>query len=447
LDLRLSRSYGPGRYDPNYEEKGHDYPYGYVRWTEQRNMEAFLQLVADGSVRLDPLITHRFSIDDAIRAYDLITGKAGEPSLGIVLTYDLERHLAKQVAIAAPEKPRSDAHSSQASIQLGMVGAGNFVKAALLPAMRGLPGLELQSIVSGSGVNAQSAAKRFGFSYCTSEMEELLADEHINWLAIATRHNLHADQAVASLQAGKDTYVEKPLALNREELVRVIRAQEQSGKRLMVGFNRRFAPMVKTIKERLARHNSPLTMIYRCNAGMIPAEHWTQDPNIGGGRIIGEACHFVDLLQFFADAPPVKVYANAVKSDQGLVEDEAIITLAFADGSVGTVIYTAGGDKSFSKERIELLGGGLVAALDDFRSLELILDGKRVRQKEYMRPDKGLRGEWEVLLNNVSTGAATPIRVDEIVATHLATFAAVESLRSGNPITIDYEAFWTEVQG
>ncbi len=439
LSFRLSRSYGPGRYDPDYEEKGHDYPYSYVRWTEQRNMEAFLQLVADGAVQIEPLITHRFPIDDALKAYELITGEKDEPFLGVVLTYDTERPLARRIEL----KPA--AFASQPAIRVGMVGAGNFTNAALLPAMRGVDGVDLVSIVSGSGLSARSTGDRFGFASCASDLDELLRDERVNWLVITTRHNLHAAQAMAGLDAGKDVFVEKPLALNRAELASVMAAQQRSGRRLMVGFNRRFAPMVKEMRSFLAERRRPLVGIYRCNAGAIPPEHWTQDPAVGGGRIIGEACHFVDLLQYLVGAPPLEVYARAARTEQGIVEDEAILTLTFADGSVGTVIYAAGGDKSFSKERIEIIGDGRVAVLDDFRSLELIQQGKRRSQTKRMRTDKGHRGEWEALAEAVRSAAPTPISLEDLVAAHLAVFAAVESLRQGCAVTLDTATFWAEV--
>lgn len=441
LDFRLSRSYGPGRYDSEYEDKGQDYPYSYVRWTEQRNMEAFIQLVEAGAINVEPLISHRFLIDDASKAYDVITGKTGEPFLGVLLTYDVEKELPRQVAL----KPQPEKHEPQAIVRVGMVGAGNFTNATLLPATKDIEDLELVGIASGSGMTARTTGDRFGFSFCASDFQELAQDERLNWLVLSTRHNLHAEQAIEAMQAGKHVFVEKPLALNYDELVEVIRAQQASQQRLMVGFNRRFAPMVAEMQRFLTGRSRPVVATYRVNAGAIPRNHWTQDPSVGGGRIVGEACHFIDLLQFLIGAAPNQVVTYAIQGEAGVVDDEVIITLTFADGSIGNVIYAAGGDKAFGKERIEVIGDSRVAVLDDYRELELVHNGKRTRQKERLRPSKGHHQEWEALVRAVKSGAPTPISVEEIALSHLATFAAVDSLRQSTPIRIEPERFWQQV--
>ena len=438
LDFRLSRSYGPGRYDAEYEDKGHDYPYAYVRWTEQRNMDAFVNMLASGSIKVDHLITQRFPIEDAAKAYDVITGKTSDPFLGVLLTYDTEKTVDQKISL----RPGSTSHKPAEGVSVGLVGAGNFTNATLLPAMKDVAGLCLVGIMSGSGMTARTTGDRFGFEFCTSSFDELIADDRINWLVIATRHNLHAEQAIAAMKAGRNVFVEKPLALSEQELVDVMRVQQATGQRLMVGFNRRFAPMVKSIRDFLKGHTRPLIATYRINAGAIPSDHWTQDPEIGGGRIIGEACHFIDLLQFLIGAAPVSVNTTAVQGAQGIISDEVIITLTFADGSIGNVIYAAGGDKSFSKERIEIIGDGRVVVMDDYRDLELIRDGKRKRQKERLRPLKGHRQQWEALVDAVKDGRETPISIEEIVMSHLATFAAMESLTRGNTVNIDNEDFW-----
>ncbi len=430
LDFRLSRSYGPGRNDPTYEEKGHDYPYAYVRWTEQRNMQAFIELLASGTLDAAPLITHRIPIEAAPRAYDLIAGKADEPSLGVLLTYNpAGAELPRRITLQA--RPLL-----QAPIRVGVVGAGNFANGVLLPALREVPSIERVGIVSGAGLSARHAAERFGFAYCASDLAELLADPQINWLAITTRHDLHASQAIAAMQAGKDVFVEKPLALNRTELTDVLAVQQETGRRLMVGFNRRFAPMVQEMRRFVEGHQRALVALYRVNAGMIPAEHWTQDPAVGGGRIIGEVCHFIDLLSFLLGALPIRVYTAAARSTGQALDDEVVITLHFADGSVGTIIYAAGGDPSYGKERIEIIGDRKVAVLDDFRALELITDGKRTHRRERLRPDKGHRGEWQALATAAQNGSPTPIGLEVIQAVHLAAYAAVESLRTKAAIDI-----------
>lgn len=441
LDFRISRSYGPGRYDSEYEEKGHDYPYGYVRWTQQRNMAAFVQLLADGDVRVDPLITHRFSIEDAAAAYDLISGKTEERFLGVLLTYDTERAVESRVQLSSAP---TGATSSQGGIQLGMIGAGNFANATLLPAMKDIENLSLTGIVSGSGLSASTSGTRFGFTYATSSYDDLLSDPQTNWVAITTRHNLHAEQTLAALKAGKDVFVEKPLAMNRAELVEIYKAAGNE-RRIMVGFNRRFAPMVAEMDAFLKGRQRPLIGMCRVNAGAIPGNHWTQDPEIGGGRIIGEACHFIDLLIFLFKSHPVSVYSQAIQTDAGIVDDEVVITMTFADGSVGTVMYAAGGDKSYGKERFEIIGDGRIAVLDNYQTLELVNNGKRNVNKSRLRSDKGHHNEWVELVKAVKAGQPTPISMADIAAGHLATFAAVESLHQNAPVAVDMDAFWREV--
>lgn len=446
LDFRISRSYGPGRYDVEYEERGRDYPYGYVRWTQARNMGAFLQMVADGKVNVEPLITHRFPIAEATKAYEVITGKSAEPFLGVLITYPGATPLERRIELRGARDIQPDAAPAPAAaVKVGMLGAGNFALATLLPAMKKVPGIELVGVGTSSGISAHHAGDKFGFRYCATDEGQILRDPQVNTIVIATRHDLHARQAIAALEAGRDVFVEKPLALHRDDLVAVMRAQRRAKRRLMVGFNRRFAPMVQELKTFLAGRSRPLVASYRVNAGAIPRDHWTQDPQVGGGRIIGEACHFIDLLQFLIGAPPVQVHAVALRSGQSAIDDEVIITASFDDGSIGTVIYAAGGDKSYGKERLEIIGDGRVAVLDDYRVLELVRNGKRTRRVERLRPDKGHQGEWEAFAAAVQAGQGTPIPLDEIAAIHLASFAAVESLRTGAPVAIDLSALWQEI--
>ncbi|MDQ2730120.1 MAG: bi-domain-containing oxidoreductase [Armatimonadota bacterium] len=447
LDFRISRSYGPGRYDPEYEEQGRDYPIGYVRWTENRNMQAFVQLLGERKLNVQPLISHRIPIDEAARAYEIITGKTTEPFLGVVLTYPGTPDLSRRVNLNSPATVSNPAPPppSKSSVRVGLLGAGNYALVALLPAMQKVSGVEMVGVCTTTGMSARHAAEKFSFRYCATDEKQLINDPDLNTVVIATRHNAHAQQAAAAMQAGKDIFVEKPLALNRDELLDVMRVQRKTGQRLMVGFNRRFAPMVVEMKRFLDDRRRPVVAGYRVNAGAIPLDHWTQDPVVGGGRIIGEGCHFVDLLQFLLGAPPVTVSCHAIETSQGPVEDEVMIVVSFADGSVGTIFYAAGGDKAFSKERLEIIGAGKVAVLDDFRSLELVHNGKRIQRKERLRPDKGQKGEWEALAAAVRSGGPTPIAPEQTVATHLAVFAAVESLRTQRPVAVDTEAFWQEV--
>jgi predicted dehydrogenase/threonine dehydrogenase-like Zn-dependent dehydrogenase len=441
LDLRLSRSYGPGRYDSDYEEGGNDYPLAYVRWTEQRNMQEVVRLLAFGALSVKPLITHRFPIEDAEAAYDAVAGKKGERPLGVLLVYDPERELGGGVRLR-PEQPPP----APGSLRLGMLGAGNFANSTLLPAIRGVTGISFTGIASASGLSARSSGDRFGFAYCAADEDELLNDAGTTWIAIATRHGDHARQAVAAMEAGKDVFVEKPLALDRSELRSVLATQRRTGRRLMVGFNRRFAPLFEQLQAFFAGRRRPLIGLYRVNAGSVPAGHWVQDPAVGGGRIIGEACHFLDLLQVLAGSSPTTVFTHAVRVDGTPVEDEVVISVSFADGSVGTVLYSAAGDRAFGKERLEVLGDGRVAVLDDFRELSLVQTGRQSRRRERLRSDKGHRGEWRRLAAAVAAGAPTPISIEEIAAAHLAAFAAVESMHTGRPVDIDTASFLSEAQ-
>ncbi len=361
LDFRISRSYGPGRYDAAYEQKGRDYPIGHVRWTETRNLEAFLQFIADGKLNLPSLITHRFPMEQATQAYDLIMGNTREFFLGTLITYagaesgDLP-HLSERIPVAA-------AATSSGSIGLGVLGAGSFAQNTLLPALKAIPGVSFVGVCNATGPRSRSAAEKFGFSYCSNSEAELLQDPQIKAVLIATRHNLHASQSLAALRAGKAVFCEKPLCLNEGELAALVRASTSSADDraplLMVGFNRRFAPMAVQLKKFLSQIHEPLAIHYRVNAGYIPADHWVNDPEQGGGRILGEVCHFVDFLCFLAGACPVEVQAQTVGNPGQYSMDNVVATLKFANGTLGTISYLANGDKSASKERVEVFGGGV----------------------------------------------------------------------------------------
>ncbi|NOX62606.1 MAG: Gfo/Idh/MocA family oxidoreductase [Chloroflexi bacterium] len=444
LDFRISRSYGPGRYDPEYEEKGRDYPYAYVRWTERRNMQACVQLFASGQVNAEALITHRFSIEEASRAYQLITGKSGEPFLGVVLTYPGQPDLARKIQLRA--RSESEALPSSASlsrVHLGVLGAGLYANATLLPALKGLEPVELMAIASGSGLSAQTTGKRFGFAYCASDEREILDDPRIDAVAILTRHHLHARQALAALQAGKHVFVEKPLCLTEEELSAI--AEEVEGESgagrvspyLMVGYNRRFAPFVQTLRRHLRHVREPLLLTYRVNAGYIPPEHWLHDPAQGGGRLIGEGCHFIDLLIFLADSTPRRVETRALPNVGRYRHDNFVVTLEFVNGSVGVLIYAANGDKGFSKERLEVFGGGLSASLEDFRVLSVRSGGKKHQAAARLRADKGHRNEWRAFVDYLIGRAPEPMSFDDIMISTRATLAAQRSLERGAPIFLE----------
>lgn len=447
LDFRISRSYGPGRYDAQYEDEGRDYPYAYVRWTEQRNMEAVVGLIAAGGLNLGPLITHRFAIEDAPRAYELITGKSAEPFLGVVLTYPGD---AVPAAVAAlPLRPRAAAQDrapQERAVRLGVIGAGVYASATLLPALRAIPTVERVAVASARGVSARAAAERFGFAYCATDVGALLADRAINTVAIVTRHNLHARQTIAALAARKHVFVEKPLCLAEAELDAVAtayaaaqelaRAEGRGGLALVVGYNRRFAPMVVALKEQLARVREPLLLTCRVNAGYIPPQHWTQDPVVGGGRLLGEGCHFLDLLLFLAGSPVRRVETRALPDGGRYSRDNLLVTLEFASGSLGQLVYAAGGDKGFGKEVVEVFGGGLAARLDDYRSLSIRHGDTRVEQTARLRADKGHRALWRALAAHIAGGAPAPIAVAELFHSTRVALAARRSLDDGQPVEL-----------
>ena len=443
LFLVNSRSYGPGRYDPSYEEGGQDYPVGYVRWSEGRNLEAFVELLEGDKVDVKKLITHRFPIEKATEAYQLITGMKQEPFLGVLLTYEADGE-ERGKGIEEKREVRRIAYSvgrrgTTVGVRLGVLGAGNFASAILLPALKKIPEVELVGIASVSGLNAQSAAKRFGFRYAASDENALINDPEINTVAILTRHNLHARQVVTALQAGKHVFCEKPLAIREEELEEIIGVlgdKAIGGALLMVGFNRRFAPLMQQLAHFFEGRREPFVAHYRVNAGYLPKNHWTQNPDQGGGRIIGEGCHFVDILTFLAGASAETVQAFSLPDTGKYREDNVVITLRFPDGSLGTVSYLANGDKTFPKERLEVFCGGRVAVMEDYRLLEMIHDGRRKVVRSRLRQDKGHLGEWQAFSQAIMAGGPPPIPYDQIIGVMRATFAAVQSLRSGEIVKL-----------
>jgi predicted dehydrogenase len=436
LDFRISRSYGPGRYDADFEARGHDYPIGFVRWTETRNMEAFLRLCADGKLDLEPLISHLFPIEKALDAYDLITGKSGQPFLGVILTYT-ESPAADTHITIRKAKPRP----TESTVRIGMIGAGNFAMSMLLPAIKGTPGTDLVAVCTATGLKARYAADKFSFSSCTTNADEVFKSPNVNTVLIATRHNLHAPQTLSALQNGKDVFCEKPLCMNETELAAIVRVSSSSGRRLMVGYNRRFAPLAVRLKDFFDQNSEPIAVQYRVNAGFIPRGNWVHDPTEGGGRIIGELCHFVDFLIFLTRSLPVRVSAHALPDSGRYSSDNVIVAVDFDDGSVGTIAYVANGDKAFSKERIEMLGGGAAAVLEDFRSLELVRGGRATRERSRMGQDKGHRGEWQAFAEAIRTGAPSPIPLEQIVASTLATFSVLRSRETASAVAINTSSF------
>lgn len=441
LDFRISRSYGPGRYDSVYEQKGRDYPIGYVRWTETRNMEAFLQLLHEEKLDVQALITHRFPIEKALAAYELITGKTSERFLGVLFTYSPTAILASRIELVAPA-----ARGNEKSVAVGLLGAGAFANGTLLPAMKASDGVALVACCAATGAHSRSTAEKFGFRSCTTNEQEVLSDPAVNTVVIATRHHLHARQVLMALGAGRHVFCEKPLCLTEQELHEIVefRAfQASEGKPaqlLMVGFNRRFSALAGEMKDFL--HGAgPLVMHYRVNAGFIPLDHWVHDPEQGGGRIRGEVCHFVDFLGYLAGSTPIGVQALPLSQEGRSSDENVVVTIRFANGSVGTIHYVANGDKSFSKERVEVFGGGGVAVLEDFRRLELVRGGRRKVVESRFKQDKGHRAEWKACAQAILGSGPEPIPFPEIVASTLATLRIAESRLSGEIRDVNVAAF------
>jgi predicted dehydrogenase len=427
LSFFQSRAYGPGRYDPAYEEQGHDYPIGYVRWTEERNFGAFLALCASRQVDVRPLISHRFPIAAAEDAYRLLTGERQAPYLGIVLTYPPGEERQQTIQLA-PHPSKATETRVSGEVRIGVVGAGAFASSVLLPALAANRQVALKTLVSAKGVSARQLGQRFGFAAASTDFAALCADPAIDAVVIATRHQLHASQIIAALEAGKHVFAEKPLALTLAELERVRRAAEGSGRLLLVDFNRRFSPLAGKLQAFFAgRGGKPLVMLQRVNAGPVPDESWLHDPAIGGGRILGEVCHFVDLFAFLCGSSPVRVEAQAVRGNAH--HDELVATLGFGDGSVGTIVYSSGGDASFPKERLEVFGSGRVAVLDDYRTLMLSKGGKQKTARSPFK-DKGHAGAIEAFVKALREGGPPPIALAALCETTRATLAIQEAVGS-----------------
>jgi predicted dehydrogenase len=422
LTFQVSCSYGPGRYDPNYEDKGQDYPVGFVRWTEQRNFEAVLDMMADGRLDVKPLISHRFALADAAQAYELMTGKA--PSLGILLDYPVQgvEALARRTVTLTPAGPAAG------KAAIGVIGSGNYATAVLIPAFKAA-GARMVSVASAAGVSGVHAGRKFGFEKTTTDVAALLADPSVNAVVVATRHDSHADLVCRALDAGKHVFVEKPLALTGDEVAAIEAARARAtasgfSPLVMVGFNRRFAPQVAKMKSLLKGDTGPKSFVMTVNAGAIPATHWTQDRVVGGGRIVGEACHFIDLLRFLADSP---IAAHKVATMEAMSGDTVTITLTFENGSIGTIHYFANGAKAFPKERLEVFSSGRILQLDNFRRLKGF-GWPGFRGMNLWRQDKGQKACAAAFVQAIEQGGLAPITFEELVETAQASIRCAEKI-------------------
>ena len=422
LTFQVSCSYGPGRYDEDYEDKGMDYPLGFVRWTEQRNLEAILDLMASGSIDVKPLISHRFKIDDAVAAYGKLADRS---SLGILLDY---KGSSADSLLVNTVKLRENSGSQAQKGNVSFVGGGNYASRVLIPAFKDA-GANLIALVTGGGLSAVHHGKKNEFLVASTNIQQAL-DDAVDTVVIATQHNLHASQAVQALQEGKHVFVEKPLALTHEDIDKIEASQKAAKTMVMVGYNRRFSPHIQKMKRLLEAKLSPKTFIMTMNAGEMPKEHWTQDVEIGGGRIIGEACHYIDLMRFLAGSK-IKSF-NAVKMGENdfveITEDKALISLTFEDGSMGSIHYFANGGKSFPKERIEIFCDNAALQLDDFRKLRGF-GWKGFNKMNLWSQDKGQENCVNAFMNSVREGGGNPIPQDEIFEVARVSVYIAELLR------------------
>lgn len=419
LDLKMSCSYGPGRYDLNYEEKGVDYPYSYVRWSEKRNMQAFQELLYSGKINLDYLTTHEFDLESAPKAYDMIVG-GSEPYLGIILKYNSNKQI--------DEKPILVHQKREGKIKIGFIGAGSYAQSHLLPNITKNNEVILKGIITNSGTTSKRIAEKYKFEFCSSNGEDLLKNEDIDTIFIATRHDSHANYVIEALENGKNVFVEKPLSLTENELELIIQTyikknKGKSSPHLMVGFNRRFAPLAIELKKKLS--NLPMSMLYRVNAGDIPFDSWIQDDEIGGGRILGEVCHFIDFLTWINGSLPKNVFANVMNSPNSL-NDTLSINLNFVNGSIGSINYFSNGSKALPKEYFEVYQAGTTGIIKDFKELEVW--GQSRNRKKLLNQDKGQASMVKNFINSLKEGNDL-INREEIFSVTLATFKVIESIK------------------
>jgi len=446
IEFKVSKAGGPGIFDPLYELEGIDYPVGLVRWTERRNLEVVLDLMKEKKLRIDPLITHRFDINEAQDAYEMLM-KGQQNFVGVLLKYPQRDEKTNVVGEKVVNIPQPQTYTlkpkTSETIGVGLVGAGLFTKALLLPALSKVPGISLRGIATATGATANHMAKKFGFAYDTTDYHRLLKDPDIEAVFVLTRHDLHAKMVIEALGAGKHVFVEKPLCLNESELKEIISSYflrltpHASQPLLMVGYNRRHAPLSLRVKEFFGHRSSPLMINCRINAGSVPKNHWVHDPVEGGGRIIGEVCHFVDIVQYWTNSLVKQVYAQRISggSHDLANSDNVSITLKLQDGSIGQILYTAAGDKAFSRERYELFCENSVCVIEDFKEAFFVRSGSKNKRRLFGQ-DLGYHGELASFFDAIKHGGLPPVAFENYINSTLATLKAIESIQKGLPIEV-----------
>lgn len=433
ISFQVSCSYGPGRYDANYEQAGHDYPIGFVRWSEQRNFEAILAMLASNRLDFAPLLTHRFALEDAAQAYKTI--QTNREALGVVLEYPLEVDLQQTIQIASStvtvKKP--------GGVVAAVVGAGNFTRATLMPAFAKLP-LRVKYVVGRSNAAAvQHVAKKFSVEQATTDLSAVLNDQEVNWVVLTTNHDSHAALACQALASGKHVFVEKPLALDPQQLAEVVKAAQQNPElQLMVGFNRRFSPHITKCRELLKGRAEPVALNLVMNAGAIPSDHWVHDAERGGGRIVGEACHFIDLLVYLTGSKVSSVAAHRFGASVELRDDKMTMSISMEDGSIGSINYLANGSKAYPKESMELFSDGRVLKLDNFRTT-FGYDFNNFKKLSTSRQEKGHKQQFSQVIDSIVGGKGSLIPLDELVNVTLASFAAMTSAAEGRVVNLNQE--------
>jgi predicted dehydrogenase/threonine dehydrogenase-like Zn-dependent dehydrogenase len=456
LEFAVSRAWGPGLYDPSYTEKGVDYPIAHARWTAGRNLAEFLTQVSNGSVRVDHLISHHYELEEAAEAYDLIL-RGKEPYIGVVLDYGSGRR-DRDTAAAVLDSSSQDQHtvtvnpravSDAGTVTVGLVGAGQYARGTLLPILKSLNHVRIKAVVTLSGFTGRDIAEKMGIEVCTTESHELINDPEIDLVFVLTRHGSHAAIATEVLKSGKHVFVEKPLAIDCDQLAEVEKTYrdmrgsssvQNSGRKtpiVMVGFNRRFSPLAMWLQQRFQHVSEPIGIHCTINAGRISADSWVHDRREGGGRIVGEICHFVDLIQFFTRSFATRVYAESLSSAAYCRSDNVVVTLKLANGAIASITYLAGGDKRSPRERIEVFGGGAVGVIDDFRSGSYTSGGRTKNIRKWISSDRGHAGEVHALINAIRDGKPLPVKFEEFVSTTRTTFAIEKALATCSPVTVD----------